>query len=109
MNKKNVKLETDFYGYLINFNSWNKDFANKIAYKENINLNKIHWKLINFLRTFYKEFKVIPGVRIMVTFLSNKYKNKNIDSRYILRLFPKGPINQAIKIAGLPKPIKCFF
>ena len=30
------------------------------------------------------------------------------NSRYLYRLFPKGPARQASKLAGLPKPAKCL-
>ena len=30
------------------------------------------------------------------------------NSRYLYKLFPKGPAKQATRIAGLPKPAKCI-
>ena len=40
--------------------------------------------------------------------MANKFGEEKGNSRYLYRLFPKGPAKQATKIAGLPKPVKCI-
>ena len=46
--------------------------------------------------------------RMLVKAMANKFGEEKGNSRYLYRLFPKGPAKQATKIAGLPKPVKCI-
>lgn len=105
-NKKEIK--TDLSGYLININDWSKDLAVEIAFLEGIILNKDHWQIIYFVRNFYIQYNISPAIKILLKAMSNNFDYKKTNSRYLFRLFPKGPAKQATKIAGLPKPIHCI-
>ncbi|QJC28885.1 TusE/DsrC/DsvC family sulfur relay protein [Enterobacteriaceae endosymbiont of Plateumaris rustica] len=87
---------------------WNKKIAEKIAIKEGITLTSDHWKIIYLLRVLYKKFNIIPNVRILIISLKEKYGPSKGNSSYIFNLFPKGPIQQGSKIAGLPKTNICL-
>ena len=87
------EIETDTEGYLKESSQWSEPLAVVIAENEGISLSPEHWEVVRFVRDFYLEFNTSPAIRI---------------SRYLYRLFPKGPAKQATKIAGLPKPVKCI-
>ena len=103
-----VKVETDANGYLLNHIEWTKDVALVIANKELIVLSPEHWEVVLFIREFYDEYDTSPAIRVLVKALATKFGPEIGNSRYIQRLFPKGPAKQATKIAGLPKPAKCL-
>ncbi len=67
-----------------------------------------HWEVVRFVREFYLEFNTSPAIRMLVKAMANKFGEEKGNSRYLYRLFPKGPAKQATKIAGLPKPVKCI-
>jgi len=102
------KIEIDANGYLLNYQEWNTEIAEVIAQKESIELSPAHWEVLLFVREFYEEYDTSPAIRVLVKSLSNKFGPEIGNSRYVQRLFPKGPAKQATKIAGLPKPAKCL-
>lgn len=102
------QLETDAQGYLKNINDWSKELALVIAKQEDILLTEEHWLVINFVRDFYQQFNTSPAIRMLVKAMTQQYGEEKGNSRYLYRLFPKGPAKQATKIAGLPKPVKCI-
>ena len=102
------KIETDKNGYLLDHTQWQKDLAPIIAQKESIELSTEHWEVIEFVREFYEEYETSPAIRVLVRSLKDKFGPEIGSSRYVQRLFPKGPAKQATKIAGLPKPAKCL-
>ena len=79
-----------------------------IAAQEGITLAVEHWEVVRFVREFYLEFNTSPAIRMLVKAMANKFGEEKGNSRYLYRLFPKGPAKQATKIAGLPKPVKCI-
>ncbi|VFP80416.1 TusE/DsrC/DsvC family sulfur relay protein [Candidatus Erwinia haradaeae] len=103
-----IKVLRDESGYLISVKDWNKDLAEELAQEERIELSSTHWEIIDFVRRFYLEFNISPTVRMLVQALSKQYGQEYGNSRYLFRLFPKGPAKQATKIAGLPKPVRCI-
>jgi tRNA 2-thiouridine synthesizing protein E len=103
-----VEISTDKNGYLVNHKEWNKRIAFIIAQKESIELTPEHWEVVLFIRAFYDEYDTSPAIRVLVKALANKFGPNVGNSRYVQRLFPKGPAKQATKIAGLPKPAKCL-
>ncbi|WP_342321231.1 sulfurtransferase TusE [Kosakonia sp. BYX6] len=102
------EIETDSEGYLKDTSLWSEALAQVIAAKESISLSAEHWEVVRFVRDFYLEFNTSPAIRMLVKAMANKYGEEKGNSRYLYRLFPKGPAKQATKIAGLPKPVKCI-
>lgn len=102
------EIETDAQGYLKNLNEWTEELAVMIAEKENITLLEEHWEVIRFVRNFYETYNTSPAIRMLVKAMTQQYGEEKGNSRYLYRLFPKGPAKQATKIAGLPKPVKCI-
>jgi tRNA 2-thiouridine synthesizing protein E len=100
------EIETDSEGYLKDTTQWSEAMAEVIAAQEGITLAVEHWEVVRFVREFYLEFNTSPAIRMLVKAMANKFEKGN--SRYLYRLFPKGPAKQATKIAGLPKPVKCI-
>ncbi|PHM28060.1 sulfurtransferase TusE [Xenorhabdus budapestensis] len=102
------EIETDAQGYLKNSSDWKEAMAPLLAGQEDITLTEQHWEVVRFVREFYEEFNTSPAIRMLVKAISQKYGEEKGNSRYLYRLFPKGPAKQATKIAGLPKPVKCI-
>ncbi|EOG1983613.1 TPA: sulfurtransferase TusE [Proteus mirabilis] len=102
------QIETDSHGYLKNSNEWIEEMVPILAELEEIELTEQHWEIIRFVRQFYLEFNTSPAIRMLVKALAQKYGDEKGNSRYLYRLFPKGPAKQATKLAGLPKPVKCI-
>lgn len=101
-------IETDSQGYLKNSEYWSESLAVFLAEQEGIVLTPEHWEVLYFIRHFYKKFNTSPAIRLLVKALSEKYGQDKGNSRYLYRLFPKGPATQASKIGGLPRPVKCI-
>ena len=99
---------TDPQGYLLDSTLWTEQLALYIAELESIQMSPEHWQVINFVRAFYIEYNTSPAIRALVKALEKEYGKDKINSRYLYRLFPKGPAKQATKIAGLPKPARCI-
>ena len=102
------EIETDTEGYLKESSQWSEPLAEVIAENEGIALSPEHWEVVRFVRDFYLEFNTSPAIRMLVKAMANKFGEEKGNSRYLYRLFPKGPAKQATKIAGLPKPVKCI-
>ncbi|PLN57229.1 sulfurtransferase TusE [Klebsiella pneumoniae] len=102
------EIETDSEGYLKDTTQWSEAMAEVIAAQEGITLAVEHWEVVRFVREFYLEFNTSPAIRMLVKAMANKLGEEKGNSRYLYRLFPKGPDKQATKIAGLPKPVKCI-
>lgn len=102
------EFETDNDGYLKDSNQWSEALAEVIAEQEAIVLSAEHWEVVRFVRAFYLEYNTSPAIRMLVKAMANTFGEEKGNSRYLYRLFPKGPAKQATKIAGLPKPVKCI-
>jgi tRNA 2-thiouridine synthesizing protein E len=101
-------IATDKAGYLLNVQDWQAELAPILAATENIELTDNHWEVVKFVRQFYLEFNTSPAMRALVKAMANEFGPEKGNSRYLFKLFPKGPAKQATKIAGLPKPAKCL-
>ncbi|NYY75144.1 sulfurtransferase TusE [Escherichia coli] len=101
------EIETDTEGYLKESSQWSEPLA-VVTENEGIALSPEHWEVVRFVRDFYLEFNTSPAIRMLVKAMANKFGEEKGNSRYLYRLFPKGPAKQATKIAGLPKPVKCI-
>ena len=103
-----VTIEADEEGYISDVSLWNQELAGMIAESENIEMNDDHWEVVNFLRNFYEEYQIEPAARILTRAIKRTLGPEKGNSKYLYELFPFGPIKQASKIAGLPKPTSCI-
>lgn len=101
-------VPVDKNGYLLNVNDWHEDMVPALAAEEGISLTDAHWEVVRFVREFYMEYDTSPAIRALVNAMKQTYGPDKGNSRYLQRLFPKGPAKQATKLAGLPKPAKCL-
>ncbi|KLV07054.1 sulfur transfer protein TusE [Photobacterium aquae] len=102
------QIETDAHGYLKNVDDWCDGLVPLLAEEEGLTLTDAHWEVVLFVRDFYQEFNTSPAIRMLVKAMAQKYGEEKGNSRYLFKLFPKGPAKQATKLAGLPKPAKCL-
>lgn len=101
-------IETDAQGYLKHHQDWQPDMVGLLAEQEGITLTAEHWEVIHFVRHFYLTYNTSPAIRALVKAMAKELGEDKGNSRYLYRLFPKGPAKQATKLAGLPKPVKCI-
>ncbi len=101
-------IEVDAQGYLKDHTLWHDGVAITIADIDNIELTDAHWEVIRFVRDFYLTYDTSPAIRALVKAMAASMGPEKGNSRYLHRLFPKGPAKQATKLAGLPKPAKCL-
>jgi len=99
---------TDKHEYLADFSEWNEELALHIAELEAITMTAEHWEVVKFVRSFYQQYDTSPAMRVLVKAVAKSLGEDKGNSRYLYRLFPKGPAKQATRIAGLPKPAKCI-
>jgi tRNA 2-thiouridine synthesizing protein E len=103
-----VRYETDENGYLVNLDDWSEEVAKILAEGEEIEMDEVHWDIVNFLRRYYAEYQIAPAVKVLTKAVAaEKGMDKKEASEFLYGLFPKGPGLQACKIAGLPKPTGC--
>lgn len=95
------KIEIDEDGFLVDPDNWNEDVVKVFAKVEDVaELTEDHWKVINYLRDYYKQFGIAPMIRKLC-------KDTGFTLKQIYDLFPSGPAKGACKLAGLPKPTGC--
>ncbi len=95
------EIEVDEDGFMQEPDKWSEALACAIASTEDVaTLTEDHWKVINYLRDYYKQFGIAPMIRKLC-------KDTGFQLKYIYELFPSGPAKGACKIAGLPKPTGC--
>ena len=103
MLNRNVGLELNSKGYLVNFDAWDEDFAIKMAKENGLDLTGYHWLIINFLRDHQSEYGVSPDHREIIKKLGKQINPTGPCTREHLEdLFGQGGCELACKMAGLP-------
>lgn len=100
-------ITTDQHGHLADPDSWNEHMAAKLAETDDIVLSEAHWQVIYAVRDIYAITGETPPMRLLIKEL-NKRIDTEINSRFLYRLYPDGPVRLASKHAGLPKPKHCM-
>jgi tRNA 2-thiouridine synthesizing protein E len=100
--------EVNELGFLIRVTDWNEQVAQHLADLNDISLTEAHWEIINFIRQYYLQYKHLPNARVFAKAIAKVLGEDKANSRYLLRLFPDGPLKYACKLAGLPKPPTCI-
>lgn len=98
---EDVKVEVDEDGFMENPDEWNERIAEALASTEDVNeLTEDHWKVIHYLRDYFKQYGIAPMIRKLC-------KETGYTLKEIYDLFPSGPAKGACKVAGLSKPTGC--
>ena len=89
-------------GFLYEGGNWSQAVARDLAERNDLGpLTDEHWKIIDFVRTYYTEYREGPPiVRIA--------KETGMTSKRICTLFPCGVAKGAYRLAGLPRPDGCL-
>ena len=96
-----IQVDVDEDGFIQQPECWNEALAAALATIDDVpELTEDHWKVVNYLRDYYKQFGIAPMIRKLC-------KDTGFQLKYIYELFPSGPAKGACKIAGLPKPTGC--
>lgn len=98
---QDITIEVDEDGFMENPELWNERVALALASTESVEeLTEAHWKVINYLRSYYQKFGNAPMIRKLC-------KETGFSLEQIYNLFPSGPAKGACKVAGLAKPTGC--
>ncbi len=96
----NMDLDAD--GFLQTISQWSRSKAEELAEKNEIGpLTEEHWKIIEFVKSFYEEHGTGPAVVKIA-------KTTGMSRSEICELFPCGVVRGAFRLAGLPRPPGCF-
>lgn len=96
-----VKVEVDEDGFIQKPEEWNESVAKALATTEDVQeMTANHWKVVNYLRDYFKQYGIAPMVRKLC-------KETGFSLKEIYELFPSGPAKGACKVAGLTKPTGC--
>ena len=96
-----LKIEVDEDGFILKPEEWNEDVAKALASTEDVQvMSENHWKIIFYLRDYYKKYGIAPMIRKLC-------KETGFSLKEIYELFPSGPAKGACKVAGLTKPTGC--
>lgn len=95
-------------GFLRDHRDWDETVATALAACEGMTLTDAHWEIIRFMRAYYLRAQHLPNMRMFVKAVGQTLGEEKGSSRYLYRLFPKGPLKYACKLAGLPKPPHCI-
>ncbi len=98
---ENVKIDVDEDGFMEEPDQWNEDVARALATTEAVDdLTEDHWKLIHYLRDYFKQYGIAPMIRKLC-------KETGFPLKKVYEMFPSGPAKGACKVAGLAKPTGC--
>lgn len=88
-------------GFLKQMSGWTRDAAHELAERNNLGpLNEKHWKIIDFVREYYRKHGEGPPIVTIG-------RSLKMAPREICTLFPCGIARGAYRLAGLPRPRGC--
>ena len=82
---------------------WSRETGARTAAEEGVEMTDTHWAVVDFLREYYRKHGVIPSGPDLAQELDMAFSGQG-GSAYLHELFPKGPVAQGSRIAGLPVP-----
>jgi tRNA 2-thiouridine synthesizing protein E len=101
--EKPVEEKLDCDGFFADTSFWSAESVKDLARANEIGeyqLSDNHWKVINFVRSFYDKYGTGPAM-VKVS------KETELSLTEICGLFPCGLVKGAYRLAGLPRPPGC--
>ena len=102
------QIAIDEKGYLLDSSEWDPDVARHMASLDGLELSADHFEIIGIFQAYFEEYEIEPPMRALVKMTTEKLGADKGNSRFLYRLFPGGPIIQACRYAGLPRPLSCI-
>lgn len=100
----NPRMQTsDPSGYLAALEHWSPRVASRMAETDGLELEEAHWEVIYCLRERFRDIGPEWTARRITRELERDYAEAG-GTRYLYQLFPRGPLMQACRFAGLPLP-----
>ncbi len=98
-------LDRDEEGYLVDPDDWSHEIAIELAQEENIELSDAYWPILEFVRAYWDENKIVPDIRHVDNHIAQDMGvTKKQAKQYLFELFPYGYVKQTCKIAGMRRP-----
>lgn len=97
-----IVQQRDPHGHMAELEKWSVQKAEAMAQQDGLTLTHDHWELIHLLREHYR-LHGLSSVRDLASGLEEHFMLRG-GMKFLYSLFPRGPIVQASRIAGLPVP-----
>ena len=81
---------------------WDKTVAEATAHHQDLSLSEDHWGAVRALQNFFAHSDD-PSVRELQHVLE-RYSHAKGGMKFLYMLFPRGPVAQCCRVAGLPVP-----
>ncbi|NKI35933.1 TusE/DsrC/DsvC family sulfur relay protein [Wenzhouxiangella sp. XN79A] len=103
---KRIALDDD--GHLVASSDWSEAVGRALAERAGLRLDDRHWWLIRFVRDHHARYGMPPLMRVVIRAMREQTDQADASSRTLYRMFPEGPIREACRYAGLPRPESCI-
>lgn len=103
---RRITLDSD--GHLVDASDWNEAVGRALAESSGTTLDECHWWLIRFVRDHHQRYGMPPLMRVVIRAMREQTGEHDASSRTLYRLFPDGPIREACRLGGLPRPESCI-
>ena len=101
-------IDTDEQGFLLHPDNWSEAFVEKLAEQDDLRLYDESWGLIGYFREYYEQYHSHPSMRQLVLILGRQhgvhFHDRKAYEKILYQLFPRDPMRELCKLAGLPKP-----
>lgn len=94
-------------GYLADLLHWSPRIANRMAEEDGLTLEDDHWAVIYCLREHFRKVGPDWTARQATHELEKEFAAQG-GRRFLYSLFPRGPVAQGCRLAGLPVPHDTF-
>ncbi len=102
-------IEVDEEGFLVDRADWSEEVSEAIANRDGIELKDEHVGLIDYFRDYYEEHEVHPTMHVLVQrlgkMIGDRFHEHKQYEKFLYMLFPRDPVSELCKLAGLPKPL----
>ncbi len=99
-----ARQRSDPEGHMYGLEHWSPLTAEQLAHEEGIEeLSEAHWHVIYALRNLYRDKGRSANAREVMQLLERDFVDEG-GRRYLYELFPKGPVSQGSRLAGVPTP-----